>query len=74
LPQRSIAARPSHKASQYMTAEPNQEPSVPAITTPTSDIPEPCCVAATIAAGGMTTSLGIGTTVLSRAMSQKTAA
>ena len=55
-------------------ADPNHDPSVPAMTTPVSDIPESCCVAATIAAGGITTSLGIGTTVLSRAMSQKTAA
>ena len=57
-----------------MMADPNHEPSVPAMTTPTSDMPESCCVAATIAAGGITTSLGIGTMVLSRAMSQKTAA
>jgi hypothetical protein len=54
-------------------AEPNHEPSVPAITTPVKDMPASGSVAATIAAGGTTTSLGIGKTVLSRAMSQKTA-
>ena len=74
FPQRSIAARPTHRATTYMIAEPNQEPSVPATTTPKSVIPESPCVAATIAAGGITTSLGIGTMVLSKAISQKTAA
>ena len=57
-----------------MMAEPNHDPSVPAMTTPKSDIPVPCCVAATIAAGGITTSLGMGMMVLSSAISQKTAA
>ena len=65
-PKRNTSGRPARREAQYIAVAPSQEPMVPAATIPAMlKLPLVC---ARCAAGGITSSLGSGTTELSIAM------